>query len=186
MPEGIKLIIGLGNPGPDYIYTRHNAGVWFLRELAAKEQADFKLETKLKAEVCKLSNGCRLVIPTTYMNDSGQAVLAVAHYFKTPPEQILVAHDELDFPAGSVKIKKAGGHGGHNGLRDIIKRIGADFWRLRIGIGHPGDKNKVHSYVLNKPNKQDEALIMQSIDRALGEIDLLWAGHFEKAMTALH
>jgi len=191
MSQDIQIIVGLGNPGSEYADTRHNAGQWFVEQLARRYNAPFKLETKYKAQVAKASiagKEVRLLIPSTYMNESGQAVAALANFFKVKPEQILVAHDELDLEPGVVRLKQGGGHGGHNGLRDIISRLGnnKNFMRLRLGIGHPGDKNKVTGYVLKKPGSEDRTLIDNSIDDALGVMEQVMAGEIQNAMTSLH
>lgn len=190
MTSGIRLIVGLGNPGPEYTDNRHNVGAWFVQAMADSHQAPFKLESKLFGSSVKVTCGgqiIRLFIPNTYMNESGKAVLAVAHYYKIHPESILIAHDELDFEPGVVRLKKGGGHGGHNGLRDICSRLGsAEFYRLRIGIGHPGNKNKVSKYVLSRPNKDDQISIERSIDEAFTIVQPLIDGEFEKAFHQLH
>jgi PTH1 family peptidyl-tRNA hydrolase len=191
---GIKLIVGLGNPGPDYAQMRHNAGCWFVDALARSQGVGFKSESKFHADVCKLSlprsvgakQECWLLKPTTFMNRSGQAVASLAGFYKIPVTDILVVHDDLDLPVGTVRIKQGGGHGGHNGLRDIIAHLGDNFLRLRIGIGHPGKGNDVTGYVLNRPSKQEEALIGEGIDAALSASSLIWEGEIERAMHQLH
>ena len=187
----IKLIIGLGNPGPNYIDTRHNAGAWFVEQIAASEQTPLKAETKfhgLFAKVIIANQTVYLLNPTTFMNRSGLAVQAICQFYKIAPEEILVAHDELDFNAGVARIKVAGGHGGHNGLRDIIQKLGGakDFTRLRIGIGHPGDKSKVHNYVLKNPSSAEKQKIVDSIDEAHRYLESIVTGNIAKAMNALH
>ncbi len=187
----IKLIAGLGNPGPDYSGTRHNVGQWFVEALARRCSAQFKPESKYKAQVALVhvaGQEVRLMIPTTYMNESGQAISALANFFKIKPEEILIVHDELDLAPGIARLKSGGGHGGHNGLRDSISRLGNNnnFLRLRLGIGHPGDKNKVTPYVLKNPNADDRILIEQSIDQALDVIEQVISGNLQAAMTALH
>ncbi len=187
----IKLIVGLGNPGPDYSETRHNVGQWFVAELAKRYSAQFKLETKYKAQIAKISianREVRLVIPTTYMNESGQAIAPLANFFKIKAEEILIVHDELDLSPGVIKLKQGGGHGGHNGLRDAINKLGnnKNFLRLRIGIGHPGDKNKVTGFVLKKPDAQDRQLIEDSINDAVSVIEKVVEGDLQNAMTQLH
>lgn len=191
MSQAIQLIVGLGNPGPDYYATRHNVGQWFVEALAARYQGQFKLESKYKAQVAKVTiagQEIRLLIPTTYMNESGAAVAPLANFFKIPPEEILVIHDELDLDPGVARLKQGGGHGGHNGLRDIISKLAnnKNFMRLRIAIGHPGDKNKVSSYVLKKPSPDDKIEINNSIDRALDVIESVVTGKHQEAMTSLH
>lgn len=191
---GIKLISGLGNPGPDYAQTRHNVGFWFVDALARSQGGSFKPESKFHAEVCKISlprsaggkQECWLLKPTTFMNRSGQAIISLAGFYKIPVTDILVVHDELDLPVGTVRLKQGGGHGGHNGLRDIIAHMGDNFLRLRIGIGHPGKGNDVTAYVLNRPAKQEETLIGEGIDAALSITALIGEGEIEKAMHQLH
>jgi PTH1 family peptidyl-tRNA hydrolase len=190
LSQPIQLIVGLGNPGEKYAKTRHNAGAWLVQQLAEQVGATLRLESKLHGFVALTdyyATPCRLFIPSTYMNDSGKAVAAIANFYKIPPEAILVAHDELDFAAGIIKLKKGGGHGGHNGLRDLMAHLAnADFWRLRIGIGHPGSKDKVHDYVLNQPSRADEELIKVANNQALDTLPLLLKGQFELALTQLH
>ncbi len=186
MADGIKLIVGLGNPGVDYAKTRHNVGMWFVDAIAAEFDETFKKEAKFFGFFRKTSTYC-LLIPTTFMNDSGKAVAAVAKFYKISPTEILVVHDELDFPVGQVRLKSGGGHGGHNGLRDIIQHLGSNnFYRLRIGIDHPGHKDRVTPYVLSAPNKKDREEIMLSINLALRLIPDLIAGKFQKVMRELH
>lgn len=186
----IKLIVGLGNPGADYEKTRHNAGAWLVEALASQNNILFKPEPKFKGiSACLHHAGhdFRLLIPTTFMNLSGQSVRALADFYKIEPVQILVAHDDLDLPVGIAKIKRGGGHGGHNGLRDIIAHLHTnDFYRLRIGIGHPGQRDLVHDYVLQKPNKSDQQQIDDAITSALIVIPDILNGHVEKAMQKLH
>ncbi len=190
MASAIQLIVGLGNPGAEYENTRHNVGAWFVKQLAEQENTTLKFESKFHGAVAKVStfaNPCWLLIPSTYMNESGRALAAITRFYKIPPESILVAHDELDFSAGTVRLKNGGGHGGHNGLRDIINHLHSkDFYRMRIGIGHPGHKDRVSPYVLSAPSKNDRELILQSIDEGLRTIADLSAGEFEKAMHYLH
>jgi PTH1 family peptidyl-tRNA hydrolase len=185
----IRLIVGLGNPGADYHSTRHNAGFWLLDELAREHSISLRNETRFHGEVGKIHHAGKdihLLKPTTFMNRSGQAVAALSKYFKITPEQILVAHDELDLQPGDIRLKKSGGHGGHNGLRDIINHIGKDFLRLRIGIGHPGDRNQVVNYVLKSPSRVDLQSIDEATQRALNIMPTLLLGEFEKAMQQLH
>lgn len=185
----IKLIVGLGNPGAEYAATRHNVGAWFIEALTHSQQP-LRPETKFLGLFGSIELGtqkCLLLIPTTYMNDSGQAVQAVAKFYKITPQEILIAHDELDFPAGTVRLKDTGGHGGHNGLRDIIAHLHTkDFYRLRIGIGHPGHKDKVTPYVLGCPSKQDYERIQHTIQESLAALPDLVKGEFEKAQRFLH
>jgi PTH1 family peptidyl-tRNA hydrolase len=187
----IRLIAGLGNPGPQYEQTRHNAGAWLIESLARRYQLTLKPDRKyfgLTAKLCLPSGDVQLIIPSTFMNRSGQAVQALANYYKIKPEEILVAHDELDFPAGTVRLKESGGHGGHNGLRDIISKLGGnkDFYRLRIGIDHPGDKKLVHDYVLGRPSVSDRQKIERSIEDIEDVIELIISGDMNTAMNRLH
>ena len=185
----IRLIVGLGNPGSKYEATRHNAGFWFVDEIARQQGVLFRSESKFFGEVCRVNfdgNQVWLLKPTTFMNRSGQSVAALAKFYKIPITEILVAHDELDIPVGDARWKKGGGHGGHNGLRDITSHLGKEFWRLRLGVGHPGDKNKVIDYVLSNPSKDDHIEINRAIDAALESVDLIGAGESQKAMNQLH
>ncbi len=186
----IKLLVGLGNPGQDYAKTRHNAGFWFLDTLARQAGATLSAETKLHADVAKIDiAGQRVLIakPKTYMNKSGQAVIALLNFYKLVPEQMLVAHDELDLAPGTARLKFDGGHGGQNGLRDIMAQLGhGKFHRLRVGIGHPGHKDKVLSWVLGKPSVEHENAISERIDAAINLVPSLIAGEFNAAMKSLH
>ncbi|MBQ9182988.1 MAG: aminoacyl-tRNA hydrolase [Neisseriaceae bacterium] len=186
----LKLIVGLGNIGTEYAATRHNAGFWFVDELAYRHKAQFKAEKKFFCEIAKVvikHREIRLIKPTTFMNLSGQAVAAVAHFYRVHPDEILVVHDELDLPTGSLKLKQGGGNNGHNGLKDIQAKLGTpNFWRLRLGIEHPGDKNQVVSYVLKKPTLEQQVKIDESILNALDEIETIVAGDFQTAMNRLH
>jgi len=185
----LQLIVGLGNPGSQYKLTRHNAGFWFVDELARHFNVDFKFETKFKAEICKANLSGQtiwLVKPQTFMNLSGDAAQKIAHFYKIPTTSILIVHDELDLPVGTARYKSGGGHGGHNGLRDLSQKLGKEFWRLRLGVGHPGDKRKVHDYVLNKPSSDDGVAISQSIEQSLATIEMAINGETEKAMNQLH
>jgi len=190
MTQPIKFIVGLGNPGNQYEQTRHNAGFWFLDELAAAYGNHFKAEKKYFGDTCVINidgYDIKLLKPTTFMNLSGQGVSAYANFFKLFPENILVAHDELDFPVGKTRLKSGGGHGGHNGLRDIIARLGnKQFMRLRIGIDHPGDSRQVSAYVLGKPSTEDRISICHSIDAAVNITPLLIGGEHQQAMQTLH
>ena len=182
----IKLIVGLCNPGSAYEKTRHNAGEWMVRAIANAYGSTFKLEKKFFGELA-VADQTILLIPNTFMNNSGQAVQAAKNFYKLQPENILVAHDELDLPPGIVKLKAKGGHGGHNGLRDICARIGSkDFYRLRIGIGHPGHRDLVTNYVLGKPSSSDKLAICHAIDRSLDVLPEIFEGEFERAMHTLH
>jgi len=185
----IKLIIGLGNPGGNYSKTRHNAGFWFIDALAQKYATSFKSESKFSGEVAKANiegQSVWLLKPTTFMNRSGLAVHQLSSFYKIKPQEVLVAYDELDLPVGTVRLKKAGGHGGHNGLRDLHAQITKEYWRLRFGIGHPGDRNKVADYVLSRPSQGDEIEINNAIDRALDVVDKIMTGDTQKAMNILH
>jgi PTH1 family peptidyl-tRNA hydrolase len=187
----IKLIAGLGNPGSEYRGTRHNAGADFVEALARQCGASLQAESKfhgLTGRITLSGHDLRLLIPTTFMNCSGKAVAAMAGFFKIAPENILIAYDELDIPAGSARFKEGGGLGGHNGLRDIVPALGnnQDFHRLRIGIGHPGHASKVTGYVLSAPSQADRDCIDASIDEAIASLPLLLDGDSTKAMTRLH
>jgi len=185
----IKLIVGLGNPGTKYEETRHNAGFFLLDEIARAYSAGFSAEKKFHGEICRCTiDGVdvRLLKPTTFMNLSGQSVQAVASYYRYNASEILVAHDELDLPPGSVRLKRAGGHGGHNGLRDIIKHCGADFWRARLGIGHPGNAKEVINFVLQRAPASEAAALQAAIDDTMQQLDKIVSGQMEKAMQALH
>jgi PTH1 family peptidyl-tRNA hydrolase len=191
MPQqGIRLVVGLGNPGAQYEATRHNAGFWFVDALAAHHNGLFRAETKFHGLLCRLVVGggdLRLLKPATFMNRSGQSLGAVMRYFDIPPEHTLVAHDDLDLAVGSARLKQGGGHAGHNGLRDIIQVLGSrDFWRLRIGIDHPGDRQQVVDYVLSRPSRDDEEGILDAIDEAERCLPDLIGGDFQKAMNRLH
>lgn len=162
-----KLIVGLGNPGAEYTETRHNAGFWFCERLAQDLGVRLNHEARFHGFVGKAGNTW-LLLPQTFMNRSGQAVLALAHFYRILPDEILVVHDELDIPPGQLRLKLGGGLGGHNGLKDIASRLSSqDFWRLRIGIGHPGDRNEVVNFVLNRPRREEQGEIDLAIDRAL-------------------
>ena len=190
MSAKIQLIVGLGNPGAEYEATRHNVGAWFVDALAEQHQMTLRPETKFRGTVAKLSDAemaCWLLKPSTYMNESGQSVLSFAHFYKIPPQAILIVHDELDFDAGMIRIKAGGGHGGHNGLRDITRHLKTnDFLRLRIGIGHPGDKDRVSGYVLSRPSQADHHAIAQSIEEGLAAVPDLMEGEIQKAFRLLH
>lgn len=199
--SGIKLFVGLGNPGQKYEDTRHNAGFWWVDQVSTSTNSKLALEPKFFGAVAKLNSNAKLnsktelnstadtwlLKPTTFMNASGKAVAALANYYKVLPEQILVIHDELDLPAGIVKLKNGGGHGGHNGLKDITAALGtANFWRLRLGIGHPGDRNEVINFVLKAPLKDEMTAINHCIDDSANLLSLLQSGDFETAMLKLH
>jgi len=190
----IKLIVGLGNPGKKYESTRHNAGFWLVERLAAQRRLTLRKDAKFHALVARLeteSTPAWLLLPQTWMNESGTAVSALAQFHKITADEILVAHDELDLPPGGVKIKQGGGHAGHNGLRDIIEKLGApDFWRLRIGIGHPRDiaasEQEVVDFVLHPPRKEEQDSIDAVIERSVSVFDLILADNMAAAMHKLH
>ncbi|GAA5169601.1 aminoacyl-tRNA hydrolase [Viridibacterium curvum] len=181
-----RLIVGLGNPGPEYSETRHNAGFWFCERLADKLGARLNLESKYHGYVGKVGN-VWILLPQTFMNRSGQSVLALAHFFRILPNEILVVHDELDIPPGQLRLKYGGGLGGHNGLKDISSRLSTqDYWRLRVGIGHPGDKSQVANFVLNRAQRAEQELIDASIDRALEAWPKMAAGEWEAATRVIN
>ncbi len=183
---GIKLLVGLGNPGDKYAATRHNAGFWWIDQIVVQTNTKLALDAKFFGLVGKLNQDAWLLKPTTFMNNSGKAVAALANYYKISPAEILVAHDELDLPAGTAKLKLGGGRSG-NGIKDIIAALGTeDFWRLRLGIDHPGDKNEVINYVLKAPLKDEQSAIDNSITESAKLLDLLLAGDLEGAMLKLH
>jgi PTH1 family peptidyl-tRNA hydrolase len=212
----LQLIVGLANPGEEYAKTRHNAGAWFVESLARRFSIELREEAKFEGYFAKIqgtfdlnaeySEGshshnknpdknpdkklkevdCRLLIPTTYMNCSGRSLSAILSFFKIPLSDVLVVHDEIDLPVGDIRLKLGGGHGGHNGLRDIISAVGSNFWRLRVGVGHPGHKEQVVGYVLHAPSKEERALIdknLSKVDRYLAEI---LSGNMSKAMCDLN
>ncbi|MHC9084753.1 aminoacyl-tRNA hydrolase [Luteimonas sp. RIT-PG2_3] len=188
--EGLRLIVGLGNPGPEHARTRHNAGFRFVDVLADKAGARFGLESKLFGETAKIEvagQSIWLLKPATFMNLSGKSVTAALRYWKIEPEQALLAHDELDLAPGVARLKFDGGHGGQNGLRDTIQLLGhGRFHRLRIGIGHPGHKDRVTGWVLGRPGNDDEILIGRAIDDAIDVLPLAVKGNVMDAMTRLH
>lgn len=185
----LQLIVGLGNPGADYILTRHNAGFWFADLLAEQHGGRWHDERKFHGQVCRVRIGThdlRLLKPMTFMNRSGLAVQAMAAYLKIRPEQILVAHDEIDLPVGTVRLKQDGGHGGHNGLRDISSALGTRYRRLRIGVGRPQHSADVIDYVLKRPGREEQEAIIESVAKAADTLPLLLDEGMEKAMTRLH
>ena len=191
--DSIRLIVGLGNIGAEYARTRHNAGFWFVDEVAARARVQFASERKFHGEVARLRDATHelwLLKPTTYMNRSGQAVVALALYYKVLPTQILVVHDEVDLAPGVVKLKRGGGTAGHNGLKDIQARLSTpDFWRLRIGVGHPRTlelAQEVADFVLHPPNREQSQAIDTAMGRALDIVPQLVEGQFERAMMQLH
>jgi len=183
-----KLIVGLGNPGPDYSETRHNAGFWFCERLARELGVGFSRESRFHGLVASSrAGGVHLLMPQTFMNRSGQAIGAMARFFRIAPAEVLVVHDELDIPPGQLRLKFGGGAGGHNGLKDTTAHLGTpDYWRLRIGIGHPGDRNEVVNFVLKPPRREEQDLIDESIDRALGAWPLISRGEWNAATTRLN
>ncbi|MBT8422520.1 MAG: aminoacyl-tRNA hydrolase [Gammaproteobacteria bacterium] len=185
----LSVIVGLGNPGDKYTATRHNVGVWLLERVASANGGTLKAEKKAMGDVAQVviaHTNLRLHRPSTYMNESGQAVRRMLDFYKLEPEQMLVLHDELDIPPGAVRLKSGGGHGGHNGLRDIVKHCGRDFMRLRIGIGHPGEKSQVSGFVLKPPPKSEKQLIDHALPDAERAIEVLARDGPEKAMLYLH
>lgn len=186
----IKLLVGLGNPGPEYEDTRHNAGFWWLEAVARELKVTLQPERSHFGRVARATVDGRtlwLLEPMTYMNRSGQAVASLARFYKIQPDEVLVAHDELDLPPGELKLKKGGGHAGHNGLRDIHAQLGSsDYWRLRIGIGHPGDKSEVANWVLKKPAPDQREALHASIDRAVRALPDLLNDRMEKATGLIH
>ena len=189
----IKLIVGLGNPGTEYDQTRHNAGFWFIDRITSAQNLSLKPEKKFFSLVSSFSQNNQLtylLMPQKFMNLSGQCVQSFCQFYKINPNEILVAHDELDLPVGCVRLKNGGGSGGHNGLKDIMNKLGTpNFHRLRIGIGHPRDVNnqqQVHDYVLNKPNISDKDKIMDSLDNAYNQLSIILSGDLQKAMKVLH
>jgi len=185
----LRIIVGLGNPGPEHQVTRHNAGFWFVDLLARRHDGEFRDYRKFSGETARISiSGTDLVLlkPTTFMNRSGLSIRQLSDFFKISPEDILVAHDELDLPVGTVRLKQGGGPGGHNGLRDTIAHIGETFWRLRFGIGHPGKKADVIDYVLTRAPRAEEDLILEAVGTAADCMPLLLEQGAERAMTRLH
>ena len=188
--SAIQCVVGLGNPGPKYAETRHNAGFWFLDRLARTNGEILRPENKFSGEFGRMrgpAGDCWLLKPMTYMNHSGRAVSALCNFYRIAPENLLVVYDELDLAPGMMRLKRGGGHGGHNGMRDICSALGTkDFLRLRVGIGHPGHKDAVVDYVLSRPGKTEHAAIEAGIDEALRHWDLVQSGEHQKAMNALH
>lgn len=185
----IKLFVGLGNPGEQYVDTRHNVGFWWIDFIGQNHKLSLKNSKKYFGEFSKHNEDGEVFFlkPSTFMNDSGRSVQALAKFYKIEPEEILVIHDELDIQPGTAKLKLGGGHGGHNGLKSIQASLGSNnFWRLRIGVGHPGDKSKVIGYVLNKPSKIEMQLIQESIINSYKVFSYIMLGQFEKAMLNLH
>jgi len=189
-PSGVALIVGLGNPGAEYIASRHNAGYWFVDAVAARHHGAFRTETRFHGAACRVDvdgSPVRLLKPTTFMNRSGLAVVALAGYFRIPPDQILVVHDDLDFPPGTVRLKSGGGAGGHNGVADVTRALGTDgYRRLRIGIGRPAGRAGGVDYVLGRPSAPDREAIERAIDEALEVLPLMVGGDWERATQHLH
>jgi PTH1 family peptidyl-tRNA hydrolase len=185
----ISLIVGLGNPGTEYAQTRHNAGFWYVERLAQRYGISLKSESRFHGLTGRgqiEGHDVRLLLPSTFMNRSGQAVVPMAKFFQVSPAQLLIAHDELDLASGVIRLKSGGGHGGHNGLRDIVPHLGAEFHRLRIGIGHPGHRDKVTGHVLGKAPASEQALLDQALDEALRLTDLIVAGQIAQAMNQIN
>lgn len=191
MSKVIKLIVGLGNPGSQYEQTRHNAGAQLLELIARRFNAPLKADSKFHGELARTTiagEDVRLIFPTDYMNCSGTSVAALTKFYKIQVDEILVIHDELDIPPGTIKLKQGGGHGGHNGLRDIISKLGnqKNFYRLRVGIGHPGNAKEVTNFVLGKAPAKEQAMIEASLDAGLAAIEKIVSGDMQKVMNELH
>ena len=190
MSASYQLLVGLGNPGVRYEATRHNAGVWLLERVARRHASGFRSSPRCFGSIADADiEGVRMRLfrPDTFMNHSGRAVAAVAGFYKVPNERILIAHDEIDLPPGTVRLKRGGGHGGHNGLRDVVPQLaGSEFSRIRIGVGHPGSKERVVGHVLDRPSAAERSAIDDAIDRVLGEIARIADGDLEGAMNTLH
>lgn len=185
----LKLIVGLGNPGAEYARTRHNAGFWLVDELARRHGGNFRNESRHQGEVARVKIAGReiwLLKPTTFMNRSGGAVQSLSGFYKIAPGEMLVAHDEIDLPVAALRLKEGGGHGGHNGLRDIIVTLGDAFWRLRIGVGHPGSKPEVVDYVLRRAPAEEDALLQQAVIAGADIIPVVIEQGAQKAMNRLH
>lgn len=189
MGQRIELIVGLGNPDPEYLTTRHNAGFWLVDLLAAEHDTRFSGDRKLegeRAEVVVAGQRIRLLKPMTYMNESGRSVAKAVNYFKIPLENMLVVYDEIDLPAGRAQLKFDGGHAGHNGIRNVIEHVGAAFWRIRLGVGHPGRRERVVSHVLRRASEDEEALILGSVRKAVDVLPTLIEQGTERAKNLLH
>lgn len=191
MPStGLALVVGLGNPGDRYAQTRHNAGFWFVDELAQRHGGSFRADKKFHGELARISvagRDCLLLKPMLFMNRSGLSVASVANFYRLVPAAVMIAHDEIDLPPGTLRIKQGGGHGGHNGLRDILPALGSpDFWRLRIGVGHPGHRDQVVNYVLARAGATEQRLLDEAINDAVDAFPLLLAGEIGKAQQTLH
>ena len=189
MKTPLRIIAGLGNPEEKYERTLHNAGFWFVDAVARKYGGSFRYEKKFDADICRVNlhgEDIWLIKPQSYMNCSGGPIRGMLDYYRLRVNELLVAHDEIDLPPGTVRLKQAGGHGGHNGLRDIVKHASAEFLRLRLGVGHPGDKSKVTGYVLKRVGSDVEAVLERNIDDAIAVMPLLVDGDFNAAMKKLH
>jgi len=189
MSENIQLIVGLGNPGPEHTHDRHNLGFHFVDELARRHGGEFRQESKFQGSLARIGvDGAdlRLLKPDTYMNRSGQSVRSVIDFLKLDIAQLLIVHDDLDLPVGELRLKVGGGHGGHNGLRDLTQHLTADYLRLRIGIGHPGDRSQVTNFVLRRPPSSEQELLDRAIERAADALPVLLAQGVQKTMTLLH
>jgi PTH1 family peptidyl-tRNA hydrolase len=185
----LRIVVGLGNPGPEYAATRHNAGFWFVDELARRHDGRLKLERRYGAEAGRVTVAGAdlwLLKPMSYMNRSGQAIRALCDYLQVPSAEVLVAHDELDLAPGTVRLKRGGGAGGHNGLKDTISHLGADFWRLRLGIGRPVEREDVIGYVLRRPSTEDERSLLGAVALAADEFPRLLDEGAERVMNRLH
>ena len=185
----IKLIVGLGNPEKKLLGTRHNVGYWYLDKFIDKFQTTLAEEKKLYSLFSKVDykdDQIFLMRPTFFINDSGKSINSFINYYKISIENVLVIHDDIDLDVGAVRLKFGGGHGGHNGLRDIINHLGKNYWRLRIGVGHPGEKSLVHNYVLNNPSKDEEVDINIAMNNSFDDIDILLDGEFDKYTKILH
>ena len=187
MADGVQLVVGLGNPGAGHAEDRHNAGSWLVDALAAQLGVDLRNDSRCKGELGRAASGLRMLKPSTYMNLSGESVAACASYFRIPPAAVLVVHDELDLEAGTVRLKRGGGHGGHNGLRSIEQQLGtSDYLRVRLGIGHPGVGRDVSGYVLSRPPAAERAAIHAAIDDVIAQFAQLIDGGFDRAMNTLN
>lgn len=189
MSKPIRIVAGLGNPEDKYERTLHNAGFWFVDALARKFGGHFRFEKKFDADTCRVKlhgEDVWLVKPQSYMNRSGAPIRGLLDYYRLRPDELLVAHDEIDLPPGTVRLKEGGGHGGHNGIRDVIRHCGADFLRLRLGVGHPGEKHEVTNYVLKRGSNEIEAAVERNIDEAIAVLPELVDGDVNAAMKKLH
>jgi peptidyl-tRNA hydrolase, PTH1 family len=187
--QPLKLVVGLGNPGPEYARTRHNAGYWYVDELARGGRAAWRRDAHHQCELARLSvvgTELWLAKPTTYMNHIGAAARSVAGFYRIEPAEILVVHDDIDLPPGVARLKQGGGHGGHNGVRDVIAQLGPDFWRLRIGVGHPGSKEQVIDAVLDRASSAEQVLIDAALQRALAALPDMLRDGAQNAMHRLH